>query len=188
MAHRFFENQMELNGGTNDMFAAWEDAGGITMGHWDYSKSKLWALAQQYVLADNFFMGAFGGSFLNHQYLICACAPTVPAALVTSNKPSVNVLGTANGKGVPQLALNAARRRPRRPRRSTARRRSRRATSRRSTTSGAGDGYRAVNTMQPRVPAERQRPGGGRDRSALRGSDATPPRCRRRPRRPSATC
>ena len=75
MAHRFFENMMELNGGTNDMFAAWEDAGGITMGHWDYSKSKLWALAQQYVLADNFFMGAFGGSFLTHQYLICACAP-----------------------------------------------------------------------------------------------------------------
>ena len=99
---------MELNGGTNDMFAAWEDAGGITMGHWDYSKSKLWTLAQQYVLADNFYMGAFGGSFLTHQYLICACAPTVSAAWVTSNKPSVNMLGTPNGKGVPQLALNAA--------------------------------------------------------------------------------
>ena len=27
------------------------------------------------MLADNFFQGAFGGSFLNHQYLICACAP-----------------------------------------------------------------------------------------------------------------
>ncbi len=26
----------------------------------------------------NFFQGAFGGSFLNHQYLICACAPEYP--------------------------------------------------------------------------------------------------------------
>ena len=99
IAHRFFENQMELNGGTNDMFAAWEDGGGITMGHWDYSKSKLWALAQQYVLADNFFMGAFGGSFLTHQYLICACAPRCRAAWVASNKPSLNVLGHGEQQG-----------------------------------------------------------------------------------------
>jgi phospholipase C len=27
------------------------------------------------VLADNFFQGAFGGSFLNHIYLVCSCAP-----------------------------------------------------------------------------------------------------------------
>jgi acid phosphatase len=145
MAHRFFENIMEINGGTNDMFGAWLDAGGITMGHWDYSHSSLYALAQQNVLADNFFMGAYGGSFLNHQYLICACAPSVPSSFVTTTNPSVNVLGTPNTKGVPQLAQNAS-----------------------SPVSaltgapslktgniapldyfGAGDGYRAVNTMQP---------------------------------------
>jgi acid phosphatase len=147
--HRFFENQMELNGGTNDMFAAWEDGGGITMGHWDYSQSKLWKLAQQYVLADNFYMGAFGGSFLTHQYLICACSPTVSAAWVASNKPSLNVLGTANSKGVPQLAVTTSTTSP----------------SPASALDGApvlqtgniapldyfgtGDGYRAVNTMQP---------------------------------------
>ena len=33
------------------------------------------AAARDYTLADHFFMGAFGGSYLNHQYLICACAP-----------------------------------------------------------------------------------------------------------------
>ncbi|RTL34595.1 MAG: acid phosphatase, partial [Rhodocyclaceae bacterium] len=27
--HRFFENQMQINGGKNDMFAAWADAGGL---------------------------------------------------------------------------------------------------------------------------------------------------------------
>ncbi len=147
LTHRFFENIMEINGGTNDMFAAWLDAGGLTMGHWDYSKSKLYALAQQYVLADNFFEGAFGGSFLNHQYLICACAPSVPASFLTTTTPpaSVNMLGTPNSKGVPQLALGS--------------------TSPASALTGApsfvtgaiapidyfgtGDGYRAVNTMQP---------------------------------------
>ena len=78
LAHRFFEHIMEINGGTNDMFGAWVDAGGLTMGHFDHENSRIFELAQQYVLADNFFQGAFGGSFLNHQYLICACAPSLP--------------------------------------------------------------------------------------------------------------
>lgn len=32
------------------------------MGHYD-SKLPLWKIAQNYTLADNFFMGHFGGSF-----------------------------------------------------------------------------------------------------------------------------
>ena len=102
LTHRFFENQMEINGGTNDMFGAWLDAGGLTMGHFDTTQSKLYKLAQQYVLADNFFSGAWGGSFLNHQYLICACAPQAPMDYITANMPAVTTLGTANSKGVPQ--------------------------------------------------------------------------------------
>ena len=104
MAHRFFENIMEINGGTNDMFGAWVDAGGLTMGHFDHENSRIFELAQQYVLADNFFQGAFGGSFLNHQYLICACAPSLPASFVDTHLPSFNVLGPNNDKDVPQLA------------------------------------------------------------------------------------
>jgi acid phosphatase len=92
--HRFFENQMQIDGGKNDKFAAWADSGSLVMGHFDYSASPLYKLAQQYTLADNFFQGAFGGSFLNHQYLICACAPTVDAATVTTNKMTVNVVAT----------------------------------------------------------------------------------------------
>jgi acid phosphatase len=78
--HRFFEHQMQIDGGRNDGYAAWSDAGGLAMGHYDYSQSALYALAKDFVLADNFFQGAFGGSFLNHQYLICACAPEYPNA------------------------------------------------------------------------------------------------------------
>lgn len=76
LVHRFYNNQMQIDGGRNDKFAAWSDAGGEVMGYWDHAESMaMWAVAQRYVLADNFFQGAFGGSFLNHQYLICACAP-----------------------------------------------------------------------------------------------------------------
>ena len=90
--HRFFENQMAINGGKNDLFAAWEDAGGLTMGHFDYSASPLYKLAQDNVLADNFFEGAFGGSFLNHQYLICACAPEFPNADTSPQHPTIAVV------------------------------------------------------------------------------------------------
>ena len=40
-------------------------------------------MARQYTLADNFFHAAFGGSFLNHFWLVCACTqrfPNAPAA------------------------------------------------------------------------------------------------------------
>ena len=80
LVHRFYQNQMQIDGGKNDRFAAYSDAGGLVMGHYDGSKLPLWPIAKDYVLADNFFMGAFGGSFLNHFELICACAPIYPHA------------------------------------------------------------------------------------------------------------
>jgi acid phosphatase len=106
--HRFFENQMQINGGKNDMFAAWADAGGLTMGHYDYHQSGLYKLAQQYTLADEFFQGAFGGSFLNHQYLICACAPEYPNAdaPATGAHPTIAVVDKdAGGAYLPRLTL-----------------------------------------------------------------------------------
>jgi len=78
--HRFYQNQMQIAGGKNDRFVAYADAGALVMGHYAGTKLPLWDVAKQYVLADNFFMGAFGGSFLNHFSLICACAPTYPQA------------------------------------------------------------------------------------------------------------
>src|SRR6202163_109685 len=90
--HRFFEHQMQIDGGKNDGYAAWSDAGGLAMGYYDYSHSSLYALAQEFVLADNFFQGAFGGSFLNHQYLICACAPEYPNADTAAAKPAIAAL------------------------------------------------------------------------------------------------
>jgi acid phosphatase len=102
--HRFFEHQMQIDGGKNDGYAAWSDAGGLAMGHYDYSQSALYRLAKEFVLADNFFQGAFGGSFLNHQYLICACAPEYPNADAAPAKPSITILDEdAAGHYLPRL-------------------------------------------------------------------------------------
>lgn len=78
--HRFYEHQMQINGGANNKFAAWADSGGLVMMYIPNTLADhpLWALAQKNVLADNFFQSAFGGSYLNHQFLICSCAPIYP--------------------------------------------------------------------------------------------------------------
>jgi acid phosphatase len=101
LVHRFYNNQMQINGGKNDKFTAYSDAGGLSMGYYDGSKMAMWNIAKQYTLADNFFMGTFGGSFLNHQYLICACAPTYPNADTSVAKASISAIDTdANGNFV----------------------------------------------------------------------------------------
>ena len=78
--HAYFHNIEQIDGGRNDQFAAMSTVGGWTMAYTDGSRLRLWQWAKDYTLADNFFMGAFGGSFLNHQWLICACTPTFPDA------------------------------------------------------------------------------------------------------------
>ena len=78
--HRFYENQMQINGGRNDRFVAYTDVGALVMGYYDGSRLQLWDIAKRYTLADNFFMAAFGGSFLNHFWLVCACTPHYPNA------------------------------------------------------------------------------------------------------------
>jgi acid phosphatase len=90
--HRFYQNQMQIHGGRNDRFAAYADSGGLVMGHYTSAKLPMWDLARQYVLADNFFMGAFGGSFFNHFALICACAPTYPNADQSPAKGSISAV------------------------------------------------------------------------------------------------
>ena len=78
--HNYYQNMEQINGGRNDRFVALTNVGAWTMGYYDGSSQKVWQWAKDYTLADNFFMGAFGGSFLNHQWLVCACTPQFPAA------------------------------------------------------------------------------------------------------------
>lgn len=75
LVHRFYQHKAQINHGKNDRFASISDAGGLTMGYYDGSKLPLWEYAKKYTLADHFFQSAYGGSFLNHMWLICACTP-----------------------------------------------------------------------------------------------------------------
>lgn len=75
LLHLYYQNIEQINGGMNNRFAAISDAGGLAMGYYDGSRLPMWKWAREFVLADNFFMAAFGGSYLNHQWLICACTP-----------------------------------------------------------------------------------------------------------------
>ncbi|NWD81056.1 acid phosphatase [Pseudomonas reactans] len=92
--HVFYQNQMQINGGKNDSFVAWADSGGLVMGHYAQSRYslRLWDVAKEFVLCDNFFQGAFGGSFLNHQYLISATAPFYPNAAQSVAKAQIATL------------------------------------------------------------------------------------------------
>ncbi len=89
--HRFYQNQMQIDNGANDKFAAWADSGGLVMGNYS-ATLPLWSYAKRYTLADHFFMAAFGGSFLNHQYLICSCAPYYPNADKSVAKGTIAVV------------------------------------------------------------------------------------------------
>ena len=55
------------------------------MGYYDMHDSHQWRLAREFALADNMFHSAFGGSFLNHVWLVCSCAfkwPEAPASVI----------------------------------------------------------------------------------------------------------
>ncbi|WP_447095985.1 acid phosphatase [Pseudomonas sp. CF10PS3] len=92
--HVFYQNQMQINGGKSDGFVAWADSGGLVMGRYAQSRYslRLWDVAKEFVLCDNFFQGAFGGSFLNHQYLISATAPVYPNAAASVAKAQIATL------------------------------------------------------------------------------------------------
>jgi len=78
--HNFYQNFEQINGGRNNRFVAATNVGAWAMGYFDGSRLRLWQWAREYTLADKFFMAAYGGSFLNHQWLVCACTPRDEAA------------------------------------------------------------------------------------------------------------
>ncbi|MFM0497455.1 acid phosphatase [Paraburkholderia caledonica] len=107
LVHRFYQNQMQINAGRNNQFAAWGDSGGLVMGHYRNSADtlKLWSLAQQYTLCDNFFMAAFGGSWLNHIFLISAQAPFYPDV---HNSPAKKMVSVVEGNDLTGARLKLA--------------------------------------------------------------------------------
>src|SRR6266481_4917782 len=73
LVHRYWHEQSQIDQGAMDWFVTWSDNPGLTMSYFDATNMPEGLLAQKYTLADNFFHAAFGGSFLNHQFLISGC-------------------------------------------------------------------------------------------------------------------
>lgn len=80
LVHRFYQEQYQIDGGKQDRYVTGSDAVGLTEGVYDTKQLPIYQYlhgkgAPNYVVADNFFQAAFGGSFLNHQFLVAARAP-----------------------------------------------------------------------------------------------------------------
>src|ERR1700682_4398068 len=96
LVHRFYSEQYQINGGQQNRYTTGSDAAGLTQGYYDTKALPVYDYLHQpghpdYAIADNFFQAAFGGSFLNHQWLIAAATPTFPGA------PSLQSLVDSNG-------------------------------------------------------------------------------------------
>ena len=113
IVHRFYQEQYQIDGGKQDRYVTGSDAVGLTMGRYSTTSLPIYRYlhskgAPNYVVADRFFQAAFGGSFLNHQYLIAARAPVDTGGATPTAANSV-----LDGNGMPtSYPLYTADRRP----------------------------------------------------------------------------
>jgi acid phosphatase len=151
IVHRFYQEQYQLDSGKQDRYSTGSDAAGLTQGHYDTTQLPVYQYlhghgAPNYVIADDFFQAAFGGSFLNHQYLIAARAPqwdTAQLAIPAGKNSVLDAAGFPNKtyplyKPDPSVAYNDG------P--------LTQACGQPSTVAGFACGNYAVNTMQPSWP------------------------------------
>ncbi len=103
LVHRFYTQQLQIDNGAlepkkSDLgkFVTWSDNSGLVLSYLDATNLPEGELAQQYTLCDNFFHSAYGGSFLNHQWLIAAQTPpwttAIPAGWQSSYDPATKTL------------------------------------------------------------------------------------------------
>ena len=109
LVHRYYQEQYQLNGGLQNRYVTGSDAIGLSMGVYKTQQLPIYQYLHQaghpqYAIADKFFQGAFGGSFLNHQWLVAAAAPIFAGAandassIVASNPhPDMHSVVDANG-------------------------------------------------------------------------------------------
>jgi phospholipase C len=83
LVHRFYQEQLQINGGRMDRFVAWSDSAGLTMSYYDATQLPVGQLAREYTLGDAMFHAAFGGTLLNSIWFIAAATPYWPDAPAT---------------------------------------------------------------------------------------------------------
>jgi acid phosphatase len=85
LVHKYYQEQYQLHGGKLDRYVAGSDAAGLVLGRYRTTDLPLYRYLQtggapRRLIADRFFQAAFGGSFLNHQWLVAARTPEWPGA------------------------------------------------------------------------------------------------------------
>jgi acid phosphatase len=100
IVHRFYQEQYQLNNGAQNLYVTGSDAVGLTMGYYDTTTLPIYTYLHSpahphYAISDNFFQSAFGGSFLNHQWLVAAATPTWVGA-PTSQQSIIDSNGMPN--------------------------------------------------------------------------------------------
>jgi acid phosphatase len=102
LVHRYYQEQYQLDGGRQDRYVTGSDALGLTMGYYDTKALPIYKYLHahghpSYAIADDFFQAAFGGSFLNHQWLVAAATPTWPGAVDDGGANDLHSVVDANG-------------------------------------------------------------------------------------------
>jgi acid phosphatase len=102
LVHRYYQEQYQLNDGKQNRYVTGSDAVGLTMGTYDTRALPIYKYLHapghpDYAIADRFFQGAFGGSFLNHQWLVAAATPTYPNADKSGGTTDLHSVVDANG-------------------------------------------------------------------------------------------
>src|SRR5215475_13440495 len=102
IVHRFYNEQYQINGGRQNRYVTGSDASGLAMGYYDTKKLPIYIYlhghgAPHYVIADSFYQAAFGGSFLNHQFLVAAAPPPFAGALNDGSANDLHSVVDADG-------------------------------------------------------------------------------------------
>jgi acid phosphatase len=114
LVHRFYHEVFQLNGGQQNRYVVGSDAAGLSMGVYDTQALPIYRYLHgpghpKYAILDNFFQAAFGGSFLNHQWLIAAASPVCNAA---NGCPANATHSVLDRNGVPYASSPPASNRP----------------------------------------------------------------------------
>jgi acid phosphatase len=102
LVHRFYQEQYQLHGGRQDRYVTGSDAVGLTMGTYRTRRLPIYRYLHRprhprYAISDRFFQAAFGGSFLNHQWLVAAATPRFYGAPSDESAEDLHSRVDANG-------------------------------------------------------------------------------------------
>ncbi len=102
LVHRYYQEQYQIDGGRMDRFTTGSDAIGLTQGFYDTTDLPVYRYltgpgAPPSVVADHFFHAAFGGSYLNHMWLVAAQTPVFAGAANDGSGNDLHSVVDANG-------------------------------------------------------------------------------------------